>query len=366
VARTNLRELAARPDRFEHHLLVVARVGVVQLEVVSASEPLAFAHHNISDEYALALPCGDPVVDSFPLRTFLTDPESGQDVGRLRHRVGQLLLHPFGLLHWPGRLRPPYAPMDFPPGARRSGLSLVMCANRPTPPRERPLFVSPGLEAEAKPYRAEPVPFLLADLSREAERELARIGDVSMRLLVAPERLVAARGGYLVVLDGEGAHAPGDLLFVPPATPFDAAGIGRALWVGSEGSEAEPPPASWQALAPPPLLPFEEGPRKSLPITIDGLHVEAVDAARVRLRIGDHAAEIPRYWLARMLFRLALHDHRLGYVETYEGFFHDDRDGHHLGLRGGPSIALPRAALIEAVATLYRAVAPEGYREHLS
>ena len=53
--RTNLRELAARPARFEHHLTVVARAGCAQLEMVTASEPLSFAHINVSDEYALAL-----------------------------------------------------------------------------------------------------------------------------------------------------------------------------------------------------------------------------------------------------------------------------------------------------------------------
>ncbi len=38
--RTNLKELAARPERFEHHLTVVARLGVAQLEIATASEPV--------------------------------------------------------------------------------------------------------------------------------------------------------------------------------------------------------------------------------------------------------------------------------------------------------------------------------------
>ena len=63
VVRTNLLELASRPGRFEHHLTVVARVGDAQLEIATASEPLYFAHVNVSDEYAMALPTGDPPVE---------------------------------------------------------------------------------------------------------------------------------------------------------------------------------------------------------------------------------------------------------------------------------------------------------------
>ena len=79
VERTNLRELVARPGRYEHHLLVCATIDGVQLEVATASEPLYFAHVNLSDEYALALPTGDALVDRFPLRTFLSDPVTGAD-----------------------------------------------------------------------------------------------------------------------------------------------------------------------------------------------------------------------------------------------------------------------------------------------
>ncbi len=55
LERVNLRELVARPERFEHHLIVCATLGRVQLEIVTASEPLYFGHVNFSDEYALAL-----------------------------------------------------------------------------------------------------------------------------------------------------------------------------------------------------------------------------------------------------------------------------------------------------------------------
>ena len=48
--------------------------------------------------YALALPCGDAIVDRIPLRTFLSDASTGADVGRYNHRVGDLVLHPAGSL----------------------------------------------------------------------------------------------------------------------------------------------------------------------------------------------------------------------------------------------------------------------------
>src|SRR5262249_61603691 len=126
-------ELVARPERFEHHLVVVATIAGVQLEVTAASEPLYFGHVNISDEYALAFPTGDDLVDRFPLRTFVSDPATGADLARYNHRIGDLVLHPVGLLHWPGRLRPPYAPFDLPAGMRRPRPPPVHCRNTTTP-----------------------------------------------------------------------------------------------------------------------------------------------------------------------------------------------------------------------------------------
>ncbi|HEY6461837.1 MAG TPA: hypothetical protein VIY73_16845, partial [Polyangiaceae bacterium] len=168
VRRTNLRVLAARPGRFEHHLTVVARAGAAQLEIATASEPLYFAHVNVSDEFALALPTGDDTVDRFPMRTFLSDAASLADAGRYNHHVGDLVLHPLGLLHWPGRLRPPYAPFAIPPGMRRSGVSLVFCGSAPTPVTEQPPpAVSEGRAADAKPYVAPPPPMVLHDVMRD-------------------------------------------------------------------------------------------------------------------------------------------------------------------------------------------------------
>jgi hypothetical protein len=78
-------------------------------------------------------------------------------------------------------------------------------------------------------------------------------------------------------------------------------------------------------------------------------------------------AQSPRYWLARTLFRIALHDVRLGYVETYGGVFFDDRSGDlAIGIRGeteAVSVTFERADALAVVEALSRAVAPAGYRE---
>ena len=66
-----------------------------------------------------------------------------------------------------------------------------------------------------------------------------------------------------------------------------------------------------------------------------------------------------------MLFRVALHGFAIGYVETYGGFYYDDREGRfRLGVRDQGHVDLPREALLSALSGLYRAVAPVGYTEH--
>jgi hypothetical protein len=68
-----------------------------------------------------------------------------------------------------------------------------------------------------------------------------------------------------------------------------------------------------------------------------------------------------------MLFRVALHRPLLGYVETYGGFFFDDRAPlHRFGVRGGGAIELPPPESLAFVEALYRAVAPDGYSERLA
>jgi hypothetical protein len=68
-----------------------------------------------------------------------------------------------------------------------------------------------------------------------------------------------------------------------------------------------------------------------------------------------------------MLFRIALHRPMIGYVETYGGFFYDDRptpDGTvRIGLRGAQPLAFAPDEALALVEALYRAVAPERYTE---
>jgi NAD(P)H dehydrogenase (quinone) len=368
--RVNLRDLAARPGRFEHHLTVVARVGRAQLEVVAAAEPLAFAHVNVSDEYALALPTGDGAVDGFPLRTFVADAGTGQDVARYNHRVGDLVLHPFGWLHWPGRMRPPFEPYVFPAGMRRCGLSVVFCASSPTEPAggdERPPGVNAARALDAKSYVADPPPLGLADLWGEHARTVARLGEATMAIVTRPERIAAPRGAYVLVLeaDASGAHHACDLLYLPPGSTLDAGAIARALVLSDEVRDAEPPPPSWDRVPEAPFAPFDEARRVPLPLSRAGIALTPIDAAHVGVAIGAGKAIVPRHWLARMLFRIALHRPLLGYVETYGGFFFDDRDGAVFGLRGQgvAQTSVPQAELIEVLEALYLAVAPEGYHE---
>lgn len=368
IERINLKEIVARPDRFEHHLIVAATVDDVRFEITTASEPLYFAHINVSDEYAVALTSGDELVDRFPLRTFLTDPTHGQDVGRYNHRVGDLVLHPENLMHWPGRLREPYEPFDFPPGMRRCGLSLVFCASKPTPPTWSPIPVPAGREGDAKAYVAPPPPMVLASL-RSHPGPLARIGRTTLSLVELPERIEPAYGGWVVVLEADpsGPYAPCDLLRIPGAGHLDGRGITRALVLTSDAMAPDPPPPSWQSLPAPPFAPYEDGDSGELPFEANGLRVEEASATLASLTIEGVTVTTPRYWLARTLFRIALHEVKLGYVETYNGVFFDDREGDLVvGLRGEKErvrVKFERADALAFLETLYRAVAPAGYKE---
>ena len=145
--------------------------------------------------------------------------------------------------------------------------------------------------------------------------------------------------------------------------------------LAADDAAPDPPPPSWRALPPPPFAPYEDAAPGALPLRLGGLAVEEAPEGTVLVALDDGgggAARVPRYWLARMLFRAALHGLRLGYVETYGGLFLDDGGGDapavELGLRtasGKASIAIPRGEALAAVERLYRAVAPAGYRERL-
>ncbi len=374
VRRTNLRSLAARPARFEHHLTVVGRIGAAQLEVTTASEPLPLAHANLSDEYALSLPTGDPLLERPTFLTLLSivpvDPladawtEAGGDVGRIKHRAGDLVLHAHGLLHWPGRLRPPFDPPRFPPGLKRCGLGLVFCANEEVPPHpDRPLGVPPDRQDAVKAY-ADNVPFFLEDVRRGPPGTLARVGEVGLALVVRPAAIDAPRGAYVVVIEGEAPHFDGDLLWIPPGGRLDGAGLRRVLVASSERTDADPPPEAWERPPQSPMAPFEDGAPGALPLTLGPLHFVAEDDHQVRVEAAGRVAHLPRHWAARLLFRLPLHGFRLGYAETYGGLFWDDRDGaSRLGVRGLDALDLPPADRLPTVDALYRALAPPHYRE---
>jgi multimeric flavodoxin WrbA len=349
VGAMNLRELASRPERFEHHLVVFARIGNVQLEVATASEPLYFGHINISDEYALALPVGDDLVDRFPLRTFLSDARG--DVGRYNHRAGDLVLHPLGFVHWPGRLRPPYEMPPIPPGMRRSGLTIVYCANVPT--RSSGVVV-PAADERAKPYVTPPPPMSLVDVRTHVGR-VAAIGATTLE--VATGTIAPPRGGWVIDLDTLEVHrlAAGARLELP-----------RALVFASRDLEPDAIPPAWAALPAPPFAPLEDAPRSELPFEHGPLRVAARGDAIAAVSLEDAAAEVPRYWLSRALFRLGLHDLRLGYVETYGGMSFDDHAGGDLDVGlVGVTFRIPRAEAMAFVERLYRAVAPPGYTERV-
>ncbi len=374
VRRTNLRVLAARPDRFEHHLTVVGRIGAAQLEVTTASEPLPLAHANLSDEYALSLPTGDPLMERPTFLTLLSsipeDPvatpwrEAEGDVGRIKHRAGDLVLHPHGLLHWPGRLRAPFEPPRFPPGMKRCGLGLVFCAGDDVPSHpDRPLGVPPDRADAVKAY-AQGVPFLLADTRRGAAGVLARVGDAHLVLVERPDAIAPARGAYVLVIDGDLPHFEGDLLWVPPGACLSGDGLRRVLVASSEASDAAPPPPSWSAVPDSPLVPYEEGEPIALPHVLGPLRFVAEDDATVRVEAEGRSARLPRFWAARFLFRLPLHGFRLGYAETYGGLFWDDRGGvARLGVCGLGAVDLTPDERLAAVDSLYRALAPPDYRE---
>jgi NAD(P)H dehydrogenase (quinone) len=362
LERVNLRSLMARPDRFEHHLVVVARTGQAQLEVVTASEPLAFAHVNRTDEYAASMPTGDPRLGALRFLTLFADPRTGEDVGRVRHSEGDLVLHPHGWLHWPGRLRPPYAPFPFPPGSRRCGLSLVFCGCDEIGPGARPIGVPADRADDVKRYGSAEVAFGLADLLRGPEGPVAEVAGAVLSVVTG--RVAPSRGGWVVVLEAgaDDRLFDGDLVRVPPGVSLEVA---RALLLEG-GAPPDPPPPSWTRLPQPAFAPAEDEPPGALPVEVGPLRFEAADdPATVRVVAGARVAEVPRRWAARMLFRVGLHGMRLGYLETYGGLWWDDRDGYQIGLRGGPRATIGERELVPVLERLYRAIAPEGHRERV-
>jgi hypothetical protein len=350
VGALNLRELASRPERFEHHLVVFAKIGAAQLEVATASEPLYFGHRNISDEYAIAMPTGDDLVDKFPMRTFVSDAQ--QDVGRYNHRAGDLVLHPLGYAHWPGRLRPPYEMPPIPPGMRRCGLSIVYCASVPTPSAG---VIVPVTDERAKAYVTPPPPLSIVDV-RAHVGPIAAIGATTLEVVTGT--IAPPRGGWVVDI------ATLEVRRLAPGERMESA---HALVFSSRDAEPDPVPPAWTALPLPPFAPLEDVPRSALPFSHGPLHVAERSAQLATVALEDSIIEVPRYWLARALFRLGLHDLRLGLVETYGGMSFDDHAGGDLDVGvGRASFRVPRNEAFAFVESLYRAVAPPGYTERIS
>ena len=117
----------------------------------------------------------------------------------------------------------------------------------------------------------------------------------------------------------------------------------------------------------PQFVPYEDAPAGQLPARLGELEFSAVDDHNVAIHLADRKlGEANRYWLARFLFRLPLHGFRLGYLETYGGFFYDDRGADiRFGVREKDNTVIARSEATRAVEVVYRAVAPPAYRERL-
>jgi hypothetical protein len=207
---------------------------------------------------------------------------------------------------------------------------------------------------------------------RGAPCPLATIGRTTLSLVELPEVIAPARGGWAVVLEATpgSAHASCDLYRIAEGARLDGAGIVRALVLASDRRAPDAVPPAWSRVPAPPFAPSEDGAPGALPIEAGGLRIEERSPRLVAITAGTHTIEVPRYWLARMLFRIGLHGLRLGYVETYGGFFVDDGGGGDapvlFGIHAGVerhSVSVARDEALAFVERLYRAIAPPGYVE---
>ena len=193
--------------------------------------------------------------------------------------------------------------------------------------------------------------------TKTASGMIAAIGPTTLSIVVAPKRIELPRGGWVVVLDGDRSA---DLHRVDPGGALDGTGIARALVFASEALSPEPIPPAWTGVPTPAFVPFED--RTVGTFHHDDINIDERSPHTVAISIAGSHTEVPRYWLARMLFRVALHPMTLNYVETYGGFYISDHAGLRAGIRGGASTPITLAQLEQ----LYRAVAPPGYTERLS
>jgi hypothetical protein len=167
-------------------------------------------------------------------------------------------------------------------------------------------------------------------------------------------------------------HMAGDLIRISTGASLDSTGIARALVFSSQYAVPDPVPASWRETPKPAFPPFEDRPRGTLPVELGELSIAERSPTVVTATLRDVIVEVPRYWLARTLFRLGLHGLRLGYVEVYGGLVFDDHAATthdvHVGVRSNDQrlqVSIPRTQAMGLIERLYRAVAPAGYTERL-
>lgn len=231
----NLRVWGANPKQLEHQLTIVAEVADAVIEAACASEPLYFGHVNYSDEFNLVFPIGFAPIDNMDVKTSLLDTETGEELGHYLSKIGDIVLHPVGICHWPGYMhrykdyRPPSDTM------RMRVLSTVYCASGPVKYNEsaqekkcttleapteitvHPDFADMNLAPSKVKYTSElfekragfvPMRAMIADADRaeDAPEVVARVGETCFDLIVSAggpkKRFASEEKSYLICYRG--------------------------------------------------------------------------------------------------------------------------------------------------------------------
>ncbi|MEW6775153.1 MAG: hypothetical protein AB1405_02565 [Bdellovibrionota bacterium] len=252
----NIREWASNPKLLEHRLTILAEVRDAVIEFVTASEPLYFGHVNYGDEYNLVFPTGHHGIDAIEVRTALLDADTAEVLGFYSGGVGDIIVHPVGLCHWPGYMSKPefFRPPSGP--ARFRILSMVYCSKgavkyndsaqeKKTAGLEWPSFeVHPDFAdwkireckadfpSEKARKRAGFVPLraLVADKNRKEDEitTVGRVGETRWDLIVSaggPKKAFASGGrSYLIGYAGQ----PRLELLAPDGAPCGTADLEEA------------------------------------------------------------------------------------------------------------------------------------------
>ena len=232
----NLRVWGANPKQLEHQLTIVATVADAVIEAATASEPLYFGHVNYSDEFNLVFPVGFAPIDNMDVKTYLIDADSGKELGYYQSKIGDIVLHPVGVCHWPGYMhryqnyRPPSDAM------RMRVLSTVYCSAGPVKYNEstqekkctvleapaeidvHPDFADMNLAPTKVKYDSEifekragfvPMRAMIADANRseDAPEVVARVGETCFDLIVSaggPKKRFSSESekSYLICYQG--------------------------------------------------------------------------------------------------------------------------------------------------------------------